>query len=270
MENLFNLRGTLPANGLAAGYHITQGIGQHITRTIDSYEIIYVKAGTLGIFEEGIQFDVKAGQSLILFPGRLHGGTRQFDKDLCFYWLHFTEKKEALTCSPLCSLPQLIQVEKPDRFVELMRKYIKSKNDLYMPTDQLNLILMEIFLNLYSSSFEQQSLGKIQILATKAQEYIRLHLKEEITTSIISRHLDCNPDYLGRVYTKTYNKTLTQGIQEQRMREACNLLIETTLQINQIADLCGYSDSNRFRRTFKHVEGISPKEYRQKYCIVSL
>ena len=50
------------ANG---GLFISRGIGQHPRRVIDSYELLYVKRGSLGIEEEGHAFRVNAEETLL-------------------------------------------------------------------------------------------------------------------------------------------------------------------------------------------------------------
>ena len=47
------------------------------------------------------------------------------------------------------------------------------------------------------------------------------------------------------------------------MRLAANLLLTTRLQVQTIAQHCGFLDVNYFSRTFRHVTGCSPSEYRK-------
>ncbi|MGN1376547.1 MAG: helix-turn-helix domain-containing protein [Prevotella sp.] len=53
-------------------------------------------------------------------------------------------------------------------------------------------------------------------------------------------------------------------LKEARMKRACNLLLTTTKNINDIAYSCGFSDSKYFSKCFKVCIGISPSEYRMK------
>ena len=110
MEHFLHLKALLPVQALNAGYLVTKGRGRHVERTMDTFEIIYVNSGTLGIFEEDVEYDVEKGEALILFPGRHHGGTRDFDEDLTFYWLHFTIEEEALRMGL-----SLIHISEPTR-----------------------------------------------------------------------------------------------------------------------------------------------------------
>jgi quercetin dioxygenase-like cupin family protein len=64
------------------GLFVSRGVGVHPSRTIPSYELIYVRQGCLSLHEDGQQFEVNAGETLLLWPGRLHGGTSRFAPDL--------------------------------------------------------------------------------------------------------------------------------------------------------------------------------------------
>ena len=128
MGNLLHLKAVLPVRAINAGYFVTKGKGRHVDRVMDSFEIIYVSAGCLGIAEEEKEYNVEAGEALILYPGRHHWGTRDFDSDLTFYWLHFYLDEEAnRTGQDIMALPQLIRIAKPEQFEELFRRFIKRQ-----------------------------------------------------------------------------------------------------------------------------------------------
>jgi len=269
MQHFLQLKGVLPVNALNAGYFISRGIGKHAERTINSFEIIYVNSGTLGIFEDDVEYNIKEGQAFILFPHRHHGGTRQFDKNLNFYWIHFLidERAEAMG-ENIMSLPQLINLSKPEQFVELFRRFIKVQSQHSDNQTMLNLILLELLCELSNSIYPLEVPSQQVLLATRTEQYIRLHLDEKLTTSTIAQALKSNPDYLGRIFKQVFRKTLTEFIQEYRLSKACKMLIESPHNINEIAYNCGYNDVDYFRKNFKKQYGLSPNEYRKIYVVI--
>ncbi|MFB9995012.1 AraC family ligand binding domain-containing protein [Deinococcus oregonensis] len=50
----------------------------HPDRVIQTYELIFVKEGVLSLEEAGREFDLQAGETLLLWPGRRHRGVRPF------------------------------------------------------------------------------------------------------------------------------------------------------------------------------------------------
>jgi AraC family L-rhamnose operon transcriptional activator RhaR/AraC family L-rhamnose operon regulatory protein RhaS len=50
-----------------------------------------------------------------------------------------------------------------------------------------------------------------------------------------------------------------------RITNAEKILRETNLSVTQVADCCGYTDSNYFSTVFKHIKGIPPQRYRKQW-----
>ncbi len=72
-----------------------------------------------------------------------------------------------------------------------------------------------------------------------------------------------NPDYLGRTFHQVHGLTLTEAIHRRKIAEARSLLRETSLNIEEISQACGFADSRYFRRLFTRHQGVSPLRYRQ-------
>jgi hypothetical protein len=68
----------LPIKVQNGGLFISRGVGRHPARKLTSWEIIFVEKGTLTILEENTLFEVKAGESLLLWPDRRHVGVEDF------------------------------------------------------------------------------------------------------------------------------------------------------------------------------------------------
>jgi AraC family L-rhamnose operon transcriptional activator RhaR len=58
--------------------------------------------------------------------------------------------------------------------------------------------------------------------------------------------------------------SLTEYVQESRIKESCRLLNETPNKIGTIADAVGYQDIKFFNRLFKQWTGMTPREYRKR------
>ncbi|WP_193164766.1 AraC family transcriptional regulator [Microbulbifer hainanensis] len=64
---------------------------------------------------------------------------------------------------------------------------------------------------------------------------------------------------------KSKNTNFQTLLDEARQELAQQYLLETDLQIQQIAERCGFSEAQNFSIAFKRWVGLSPTEYRQKY-----
>ncbi|RYG57373.1 AraC family transcriptional regulator, partial [bacterium] len=61
---------------------ISRGHGRHIERVAPYYVLLFGREGTLHLEEEDQEFELNAGQTLLLLPHRLHRGTRDYGPNL--------------------------------------------------------------------------------------------------------------------------------------------------------------------------------------------
>ena len=129
---MLELSMSLPIKVQNGGLFISRGIGSHPARQLHSWEIIFVEKGTLAIREGSEVFSVNAGESLLLWPQRLHVGVGQFPADLKFYWLHFEVKsgESGSLPEPLLSIPQQTRVSEPQYIISLFRQFLREQENL--------------------------------------------------------------------------------------------------------------------------------------------
>lgn len=76
-----------------------------------------------------------------------------------------------------------------------------------------------------------------------------------------------NPDYLERVFRSRTRMSILDALHQKRIGVARGCLhIEAGKNINEIAFECGYTDPGYFRRMFKRLTGLTPKEFRTLYA----
>ena len=100
-------------------------------------------------------------------------------------------------------------------------------------------------------------------LVSNAINYIKLNFKYEISLSSISDELFVHPTYLAKKFKLETNKTISEYINEVRVREAKILLKTTEFKIEDIAYYVGYNDKKYFSKVFKKIYNQSPSNYRK-------
>jgi two-component system response regulator YesN len=60
------------------------------------------------------------------------------------------------------------------------------------------------------------------------------------------------------------NKNFSAFVNEFRVSHAKRLLTGSNLKIYEIAEQVGFTDTKYFNRVFKDIEGVSPKEFRER------
>lgn len=76
--------------------------------------------------------------------------------------------------------------------------------------------------------------------------------------------LEISRTYFHRLYLSAFGVTFQQDVIESRLLYASELLRETDLSVNEIAEMCGYESDSYFMRQFKQHRGCTPTDYRRK------
>lgn len=259
-ELLLSVQHPIPVEN--GGLFISRGEGRHPKRKIRSHELILVRSGVLHIQEESNHFDVKQGESLILFPDRQHGGTRDYSADLSFYWVHFHTL--AVTDSPALRVTQHSKLQRPEVAFEIFQRFLSDQETSNL-TEYSASLLIQLLLSECVLEQNDEEEQPISALVKQANRYIQQHFTKPLTTLEIASHLGCNPDYLGRIYHTVMSRTLHESLNAARIKEACRLLTESGDSINSIARKCGFESHTYFCRVFKQIRGVSPMRHRQIY-----
>ena len=259
----------LPARAHNAGLFISRGVGIHPTRIIQSYELLFLDSGTLSLWEEEDHYDVAAGETLLLVPGRRHGGASDYPPDLRFYWIHFDLEDEQHSDgrSRGVSLPRHSRIHRADRLTELFRMFLDDQESGGLSQRKADLLLCLMLTEIADPHYGETAVPSMSI-ADKTRRYIKTHFHESISTRTISQAVIINPDYLERIYKRAYNQTITQSIHHFRIRYAKRLLLDEVHNIDQVSEQCGYADPGYFRRIFKRQVGMTPKAFRKLHSHV--
>lgn len=265
---MLELSPSLPVRAHNGGLFISRGRGTHPDRVMDSWELIFVREGVLRVEEEDERFEVGAGESLLLWPGRRHRGAGEYPPDLSFYWIHFAVRDgEATLDDPPIAVPQHTSVTRPNHLTELFRRFLDDQEAgrSRPPSDSLLLMLMLCEVS-DSRPVERAVKGNAAVLAQRAEAHIRTHFHRPISTSALASELGCNPDYLGRVFRRVYGLTPTEFMHRRRVRHARRMLLESDYNVEEISRACGFKDVGYFRRLFKRYEGMTPLAFRRLYA----
>lgn len=95
-------------------------------------------------------------------------------------------------------------------------------------------------------------------------DYVEYHFAEKITLQDLCDAVYLTPQHLCRVFRKCTGMRPMEYIRHQRMDAARKLLRTTGYTISEIAQLCGFEETNYFCRVFKEEENITPGQYRAR------
>lgn len=262
MKGVFNFCYTPFIEPCQSGQFISSDTWIHPRTTLDTYELILVTEGHVQMFEEKQKFGVHKGETLLLYPGKSHGGLVETNESVSFYWLHFRILNQNCDSNSFINIEQNCRKTDWKRLEMLFQQYISAQQNGSLTPLLGEIILLQIFMYLS----EQESPYKpFHPVADQIDRYIAEYFLEPISTSTIAKEFSRNASYLGRCYKKTYSKSITDAINHHRIMFSKRMLTESKLNIDEVAIECGFNDPNYFRRVFKNIFGISPRIYRKHY-----
>lgn len=101
------------------------------------------------------------------------------------------------------------------------------------------------------------------LLVEEIKEYIREHYCEpDMGLSRVGGEFRMSESYLSTLFKEQSGGNFADYVEALRIERACELLQNTDNTVNDVAEAVGYNSVQSFRRAFKRVKGVSPKEVR--------
>lgn len=130
-----------------------------------------------------------------------------------------------------------------------------------------DLNLKELLIRLIQSQHLQQVIretgtsGSNQSRQQFVLKYINEHLTEKIAVDALSRKAYLSRNLFFKWFKDQFGITPLEYINRERVNMAKRMLSDPANSVNKVSAECGFSDANYFIRTFKKIEGITPKAY---------
>ena len=94
-------------------------------------------------------------------------------------------------------------------------------------------------------------------------EYINQNDKDpNLSLTQIAEHFFVSSKYVTALVKKQFGMTYLKYVQERRISHAIDLLKNSTLPLEKIAEECGYTNMLTFRRNFKAIMACNPSDFR--------
>lgn len=122
---------------------------------------------------------------------------------------------------------------------------------------------MEKFFELLDLNMQEKEELPVSVLVQKAQQMIRKYYDQGIALEEVANKLFVSEEYLSAQFKKETGVTFSETIRKLRIEKVKQLLADTHLKLNQIAELAGYSDPKYMSKVFKEEVGMLPNEFRK-------
>lgn len=88
-----------------------------------------------------------------------------------------------------------------------------------------------------------------------------------VTRKEIVACINRNIDYAERIFKEDVGMSMMEYLRQERIRVACDLLLNSQQKVGEIALLLNFSSSSHFARVFKEITGESPLDYRERLTL---
>ena len=101
---------------------------------------------------------------------------------------------------------------------------------------------------------------------TAAKNYIEEHYANpNLSLEEIAEELKIAPNYLSSIFSKNLGVKLFEFVNEYRLNKSIELLLDTKMSVNDIAEACGFGSSRNYIRIFKKYKDNTPGAYRKQH-----
>ncbi len=236
----------------------------------DLHELYYMVKGSTTYYIGDKIYHVEQGNFVFIPKGILHK-TDYEDNDsnervlLCFGDMLFTNELQEVREELYNSRVIYVKEEQLPYFEELLKQTETEyqREDGYSSI-MLNLYITELLVQLcrYKYNFKPVLSGTDRAIYA-ISKYISIHFQEPISLNALSREFGMSESHLSRKFKAHTGIGINEYITYVRITNAEKLLRETEFSVTQVADRCGYSDSNYFSTVFRRIKGITPQKCRK-------
>lgn len=232
-------------------HNFRQGAGSIDHQLIRYYELTVVLRGELSYEVDGEKCVLSAGDAVFVRPDSVR--TRDAAEDVDYLSFNFRSDEEfaipTFTKSALTAEARL-----------LIEAYDRINGEYYFNNNEKNEHILACLISIFEDRVRFEDLDPLTV---KITSYVNANFAKRITLNEIGRITFFSPIYCDTVFKRETGRSIIDYLLERRIDEAKKHLMDATLPLGRIAELCGFSDYNYFCRVFKKRTGTTPTAYRK-------
>ena len=229
-------------------------------------EMIVCFSGKVNCFLSGQNFDLGAGDIVLVFPNQVHN-YKMIESGEFLVVIFYPELIPNMTSYFKSCLPERLKIninesnELKNVLFSLKDNYIKEvDNSESMLIGYLNLAMFLMKPLMGSKPIANISSGNFE----KICNYCMSNYRSKISLQILSKELHLSAQRISHIFNENMNITMPQYVNFLRITEACRLLVETSDIVTKVSAEVGFDSIRNFNRTFYEIMKMTPREFRKK------
>jgi len=266
--------------------HIVEAIPNALRadRHVGEYEIHYVVSGTLNFWVGDRNYEIRPGMTFLTQPDELHGGVDAILEPGEWYWLRLrfpggskplpelssaTTRKLKRDFAAMGAHLFAGSLQLRSCFARLIEEH--RQPSAYGPV-MARLILHELLVTVIRDYAKTSAAGAtdstfLSVPIQRAVQWIQAHLMEELPSiDDIAVQVGLSESHFRRRFHEETGFSPLEYVTRQRVLRAKELLHDERLSITRLAFDLGFQSSGYFAQVFRKMTGMTPSEYRVRYC----
>ena len=236
------------------------------------HQLLYITRGQVRITISGNEYSASPGTVVLI--SRFEEHAIQVESDSYErYTLQIAP--EAGFSDPLLSLlvnrPESFRHALPlpaDSGVETLLKRIWEEFNRHDPLGDkmMDLLLLQLLITVYRA--QPQSLPYREdalALVRSIQHQFETDYASPCTLQSLSAQYHISQSHLSHLFKEITGTSIMGYLNSCRFAAARRYLAETDWEIGRIVEMCGFSDSSNFSRSFKSITGMTPTDFRTSF-----
>ena len=230
-------------NPVEAGYECCKPMHTCGFGVREYYLIHYVVRGQGVFIIGGREYKIGKGQAFLIRPGEVMKYIADEKDPWEYIWVGFTGS----AASALDNLQEPVFRISGSFFEKIKQcKDYRNMREAYL-VSCIYLILCEIF----------EDTTEVDVVST-IKNYIDVNYMNNPKISEIAKKVSLDRKYLARIYKQKTGYTMQEYLIKKKM-EAAQAFLKSNFNVNETAEMTGYSDQAAFSRAYKKHFGVTPK-----------
>jgi two-component system response regulator YesN len=106
--------------------------------------------------------------------------------------------------------------------------------------------------------------GDLNPLLKRFFDFLEDNYLKDLSLEQVASHMDMHPNYLSSLIKRESGDNFSHHLQRYRVDKAKQLIVHTTLTMDQIANIVCFNSSRHFFKVFKLFTNLTPGQYREQ------
>ncbi len=238
------------------------------------YEIYYLVSGTRRYLVNHTIYDIKKDDMILVPKGTIHKTTSVQKHTHTRFLINFSDEFVKSICNEMGkdAIDKVFEVTKisvPESRREYVLGLFERMKEEKENADGYSELLIKNYLSelfVFINRYNRKTTQEIKIPEEKIQKaakYIYENYNKDITLAEVASYVYMSESYFSKKFKRVTGLKFSEYLTNVRIKKADEMLLKTQLTISEIAQECGFRESNYFGDVFKKLKGISPNKYRK-------